>query len=225
MRAARSILPGLFHIPSGHAPKPVTSSGRAESSRPKFTSQNIGVLFGALFFAGYLAGIFKGRIGDSAFGTLLAAHYMDGSHYTSFAALFLDLFSGAFLQAILLFLCGFSAVGSLFLSLYFLARGAVLGLCAAGVYVQGGPRSLVIHWLLTCLPDLGIFLVMLWLSVQANRCACILFRAMLCSGGGHLRRSSEVHQLVIRFLVALFLSAGCCLLGSASGVIFAGVLL
>lgn len=225
MRAAHTALPGLLRTATGTIPGAHSApSGKAESTHPSIYWRNAGLLFVCLFFAGYLLGILNGKTGSSAFVDFLAAHYMDDTAFSSFSSLFFDLCSGAFLQSLLVLLCGFSAVGSLFLSLYFAARGAVLGLCAAAVFVQGGTRALVIHWMLTCLPDLGIFLVMLWLSVRANRCACLIFRTAILNAG-HLRQSFPLRQLLMQFLTALLLCAGCCLLGAASGVLFAGVLL
>ena len=225
MRAARAVFPGLFRAPVGPVlgRNPATSDKGQKMRTTRFVP-NAGVLFVILFFAGYLGGIFKGRECSSDFGELLAAYYMNSSSYTSFFSRFLDIFGNAFLQSILVLLCGFSAMGSLFLGLYFAARGAVLGLCAACVFVQGGTRALVVHWMLTCLPDLGVFLVMLWLSIRANRCACLIFRTAILNSG-HLRQSFPLRQLLMHFLTALLLCTGCCLLGAASGVIFAGVLL
>lgn len=182
------------------------------------------MVFGGLFFVGYLGGILQGRLGNSVFAQALASYYRDPQNFTAFTSLFADQFSGAFLQAVLVLACGFSAVGSGFLGLYFVARGAILGLCAAQVYMQGGTRALVVHWLLTCLPDLGVFLVMLWLAIQANRCALGIFTGMV-GHGGRIRRIPPIRQLLLRFVSALFLCAGICILGSASGVVFAGVLL
>lgn len=180
--------------------------------------------FGVVFFAGYVGGIWKGRIGSSAFEETLAAYYMNPENFSAFPTLFLNMFGGAFLQATMVLLCGFSALGSIFLPLLFAGRGAVLGICVAGVFSYGGTRSLVIYWLLTCLPDLGVFLVMLWLAAQANICAVEMFHGML-GAGTHRRSHMPAKRLVFRFLTAILLCAGCSIFGAASGVLFAGALL
>lgn len=226
MRAAKTAAEGVVHLPVGRVfgTRPGAGIARGEAGRSQTAIWQAGGTFGALFFLGYLFGIIKGRLGDSAFGTTLAAYYMDAENFSSVGALFLDLYSGAVLQAILVLVCGFSALGTVMLGGYFCLRGAVMGLCAAGVFVQGGTRALVVHWMLTCLPDLGVFLVMLWLSFQANACASVMFRCAFGSGG-HLRQTPPLKPLLLRFLSALALAAVLCLLGAASGVVFAGVLL
>lgn len=228
MRAARTAAPGIFRLPIEnilhmhpvHPDKDVADRTRARET----ASWTTVLLFGVLFFAGYLGGVLKGRTGQSDLGEQLADYYRTAEHFSAFMPLFLDLFGSALLQAVLVLACGFSALGTGFLGLYFIARGAVLGLCAACVFVQGGTKALVVHWMLTCLPDLSIFLVMLWLAVQASRCAGGVFRVLL-GGGAHLRQTPSVRRLVLRFFVALLLCAVFCLIGSASGVLFAGVLL
>lgn len=225
MRAAKTAAAGAAHLPVGKifSARPAAGRLRSDTGRTQTAIWQAGGAFGALFFLGYLFGIIKGRLGDSAFGTTLAAYYMDAENFTSVGALFLDLYSGAVLQSILVLVCGFSALGTVMLGGYFCLRGAVMGLCAAGVFVQGGTRALVVHWMLTCLPDLGVFLVMLWLSFQANACAAVMFRCAFC--GGHLHQTLPLRSLLLRFLSAVVMAAVLCLLGAASGIVFAGVLL
>lgn len=228
MRAARTAASGLFRVPIGNIlnqrqSNPEKSVPERVRNREDAAWSAI-LLFGLLFFVGYLGGVFKGRSGQSELGEQLAGYYRSAEHFSAFVPLFLDLFGAALLQAVLVLACGFSAVGSGFLCLYFAARGAVLGLCAASVFVQGGTKGLVVHWMLTCLPDLGVFLVMLWLAVQANRCAGGLLR-MVLSNSTHLRQMLPVKRLLLRFATVLALSAVLSLVGAASGVLFAGVLL
>lgn len=228
MRAARTTLSGPLRFPTAEM------LGIKKADAGKINSEMVrnrnpsgwkaAMVFGGMFFAGYLGGILKGKLGDSSFAEMLASYYRDPQNFTSVTTLFADQYSGVFLQAVLVLACGFSAVGSGFLGLYFVARGAILGLCAAEVYMQGGTRALVVHWLLTCLPDLGVFLVMLWLAIQANRCALGIFTGVLGSGS-HLRRTPPLRQLLLRFVFALLIGAGICILGAASGIVFAGVLL
>lgn len=227
MRAAKTVAPGLFKIPIHKIGNLGSTSEKAVPERAR-TARNdswpVIFLFGALFLAGYLGGVLKGRTGQSELGNQLALYYQTAEHFSAFIPLFLDLFGSAFLQATLVLACGFSAVGSGFLCLYFVARGAVMGLCAASVFVQGGTKGLVVHWMLTCLPDLSVFLVMLWLATQAHRCAGEMLRGLL-GNSSHLRQTPPVRNLLFRFMTALFLCAAFCIVGAASGVLFAGVLL
>lgn len=231
MRAAKTAVPGMFAT----SVKEILGNSRrcknAEKAIPEHvrgrnpdSAWHVVLLFGILFFAGYVAGVWEGRTGQSELGTHLAGYYGNAETFSAFLPVFLDLFGSAFLQAVLVLLCGFSALGSGFLCLYFAARGAVLGLCAACVFAQGGTKALVVHWMLTCLPDLGLFLVMLWLAVRANQCAGDIFR-ILREGSAHLRQRPPIRQLILRFSTALFLCVALCFIGAASGVLFAGVLL
>lgn len=228
MRTARTTVPGISQIPVADIWKkgrPIAGHGKADHTRPRDgnSTWKITALFGLLFFAGYMVGILKGRSEESNFGKLLAAYYMEAKNFSLFTPLFWNEFGSAFLQAVLVLACGFSALGSGFLCLYFAARGAVWGLCASSVFMQGGTRALVIHWLLTCLPDLSVFLVMLWLAMQAHLCASGILRGL--TGSSQLRLTAQLRKLLIRFFTVVALCAGFCMLGAASGVLFAGVLI
>ena len=226
MRAVKTATAGALHLSVERffSARPAAGITHGESPGAQSTAWRMVSAFGGLFFAGYLFGIFKGRLGAWDFGTALAAYYMDAENYSAFATLFFDLYSAALLQSVLVLACGFSALGTVFLGGYFCLRGAVMGLCAASVFMQGGTRALVIHWMLTCLPDLGIFLVMLWLACRSGACASVMFRCAF-RAGGHLRQAPPLRGLLIRFLTALLLCAVICLVGAASGIVFAGVLL
>ncbi|MEE0411881.1 MAG: hypothetical protein UD273_03380, partial [Gemmiger sp.] len=64
-------------------------------------------LFGTMFLAGYLPGIWLGRGGVSALGQQLAAYYTKSPENAAFAAIFGTEFSVSFLQLTAVFLCGF----------------------------------------------------------------------------------------------------------------------
>ena len=178
----------------------------------------------ALFVAGHLGGVLAGQLGVSELGKDLAAYYMDSTHYTAFSAVFLGLYSGAFLQLSAVALCGFSALGGGFLAAFFALKGAVFGLCAAGVFARGGARGLVVYWLMTCLPELCLLLLTLWLAVCAQRLAAALLRS-LGGGGLHARPMNGTKTLLLRYFTALVLGAAVCAAGGGSAVFFAGVLL
>lgn len=192
-------------------------------TRSSFGLLRFWMLFFGLFFLGYLSGIFAGRDGTD-YGTALAQYYMDKQNYTSFMQVFSGLFAGAFLQLTLVFVCGFSAWASLFLAGFFAARGALMGICASGIFVAGGARSLVIHWLLTCLPDIGMLLLSLWLSGNAAHLGGELCRCIFVGGNrnGLLRPAKA---LMLRYLFAVFCGFLFCGIGAAGSIVFAGVLL
>ena len=81
-------------------------------------------LFGTMFLAGYLPGIWLGRGGVSALGQQLAAYYTKSPENAAFAAIFGTEFSVSFLQLTAVFLCGFCVLGVGLLALLF--AGVVL---------------------------------------------------------------------------------------------------
>lgn len=181
--------------------------------------------FAAAFLLGYLPGILAGRTGALPLGGELAAYYMDGLRYARFAPVLASLLGTAFLQLTCTALCGFSAIGLPALALLFLLRGGFLGLGAASVFVQGGAKALVIHWLLSFLPDLALLLLALWLSGYAARLAGGIFRDVFCGGAARNALFAAARRLLTRYLVSLLGSALVCLIGAGLAVLFAGVLL
>ena len=71
---------------------------------------------------GTWAGCWPGGWVVSELGKDLAAYYMDGTHYTAFSAVFLGLYSGAFLQLSAVALCGFRRLGRRFPGRVFCAQ-------------------------------------------------------------------------------------------------------
>ena len=180
-------------------------------------------LLGSVFVAGYLGGLWAGRTQEPEFGRSLARFYMDSSQYLAYGGVFGSLFSGSFLQLTTVLLMGFSALGVGLLPVFFLAKGAFYGLGAASVYLQGGARGLVVHWLINSLPDLFLLFVLLWFALRAKTMAEDLGRCL--QGGSRLRRTMPVGKLLLDYGLALLLAALLSALGAALAVIFAGVLL
>lgn len=110
-------------------------------------------LFGTMFLAGYLPGIWLGRGGVSALGQQLAAYYTKSPENAAFAAIFGTEFSVSFLQLTAVFLCGFCVLGVGLLALLFAARGVFLGYCAASVAAVNGAAGLVQYRLATIVSD------------------------------------------------------------------------
>lgn len=223
MRAAKApIMTGMGSGPSARKRPAVPEHGA--QTRNGFGLLRLSVLFSGVFFFGYLIGIFLGRNDPPDYGTALAQYYMDGKNYTSLSQVFSGMLAGAFLQVTLVFLCGFSVWGTLFLAAFFAAKGALMGMCASCVFVAGGARSLVIYWLLTCLPDISVLVLEVWLSLHTAYLSGELFR---CVFGGATRSGllRPTKHLMIRYLLAVLLGAVCCGIGAAGSVVFAGVLL
>lgn len=110
-------------------------------------------LFGTMFLAGYLPGIWLGRGGVSTLGQQLAAYYTKSPENVAFTAIFGTEFSVSFLQLTAVFLCGFCVLGVGLLALLFAARGVFLGYCAASVAAVNGAAGLVQYRLATIVSD------------------------------------------------------------------------
>lgn len=213
MRAARSI-----------AGNPIAEGEHRQTLHQRTAGPLTAVLaFAVLFFIGYLIGIPAGRRGEETYGAALAAFRMDKQNYAAFLTVYVRFLSGMFLQTTAVMLCGFHVGGSIFLGIFFVAKGILMGLCASGVYLAQGVRGLVVHWLLSCLPDLGLLLLLLWLAGRAYLLSAGLIRCAF--SGGRAGLTAPIRQLIVRYLIAVAVGAGANLVFAASAVLFAGVLL
>lgn len=181
------------------------------------------LFYGAAFLVGYLGGLVYGRGRDDGFGVSLAAYSLTASQYQSYAHVFGSLFGAAFLQITAIFLLGFSALGAGLLSAFFLAKGAFCGIGAAGVYYLSGAKGLIVHWLISSLPDLFLLLVLLWLALRAKTVAVTLYHSL--QNTSRSRSPLLIGKIFFGYGLALLLAALLCLLGAALSVIIAGVLL
>ena len=162
-------------------------------------------LFGAMFLAGYLPGIWLGRGGASALGQQLAAYYTKSPENAAFAAIFGTEFSVSFLQLTAVFLCGFCVLGVGLLALLFAARGVFLGYCAASVAAVNGAAGLVQYRLVTIGTDTVALFLCLWLAGWSARLAGELFNAVC--GRATRETPGTLRRLAVRFGAALVLSA------------------
>ena len=135
-------------------------------------------LFGTMFLAGYLPGIWLGRGGVSALGQQLAAYYTKSPENAAVAAIFGTEFSVSFLQLTAVFLCGFCVLGVGLLVLLFAARGVFLGYCAASVAAVNGAAGLVQYRLATIVSDAATLFFCLWLAGWSARLAGELFNVI-----------------------------------------------
>lgn len=162
-------------------------------------------LFGTMFLAGYLPGIWLGRGGVSALGQQLAAYYTKSPENAAFAAIFGTEFSVSFLQLTAVFLCGFCVLGVGLLALLFAARGVFLGYCAASVAAVNGAAGLVQYRLATIGSDAATLFFCLWLAGWSARLAGELFNAVC--GRATRETLGTLRRLAVRFGAALVLSA------------------
>ena len=155
--------------------------------------------------------------------TSLTEHVMAAQSYTAFWSVWCSWFAAAFLQASLIYLCGFHLWGSIFTGAYFAFKGTVLGVCASAIYASGGARALVVYWLLNCLPELVLSAFMLWLAHSSCRVSqslsSIVFSGCRCALNGAIRRLS------VHYLLCLLGCAVSSFMFSGSAVLFASVLL
>ena len=179
--------------------------------------------FSSAFLTGYLAGIPLGRFELHGAFTSLTEHVMAAQSYTAFWSVWCSWFAAAFLQASLIYLCGFHLWGSIFMGAYFAFKGTVLGVCASAIYASGGARALVVYWLLNCLPELVLSAFMLWLAHSSCRVSqslsSIVFSGCRCALNGAIRRLS------VHYLLCLLGCAVSSFMFSGSAVLFASVLL
>jgi hypothetical protein len=162
-------------------------------------------LFGTMFLAGYLPGIWLGRGGVSALGQQLAAYYTKSPENAAFAAIFGTEFSVSFLQLTAVFLCGFCVLGVGLLALLFAARGVFLGYCAASVAAVNGAAGLMRYRLATICSDAATLFFCLWLAGWSARLAGELLNAVC--GRATRETPGALRRLVVRFGAALVLSA------------------
>ena len=199
------------------------SSAGAASGIQKLAGKNDLFAFSSAFLTGYLAGIPLGRFELHGAFTSLTEHVMAAQSYTAFWSVWCSWFAAAFLQASLIYLCGFHLWGSIFMGAYFAFKGTVLGVCASAIYASGGARALVVYWLLNCLPELVLSAFMLWLAHSSCRVSqslsSIVFSGCRCALNGAIRRLS------VHYLLCLLGCAVSSFMFSGSAVLFASVLL
>lgn len=181
--------------------------GRIPRTTYHFAAVSGMVFLCALFFIlGYLPGIFVGQGGKSELGQQLATYYTGSAKDISWGTSFYSQMLSAFLQHFSVLLCGFSPFGMVLLFLLFLAKGSFLGFCAANVLAVGGVKSLVVYWLLWCLPSLVILFLSLWLAGYAIPVSRGLFQSAFQGGAPRGQLNAAVRRLAVRFLTAMFFS-------------------
>ena len=181
--------------------------------------------FAAAFFLGYLPGIWLGRGEVLEIGSQLAGWYLDKQSYPAFGPVLANLAANAILQVTILFLCGLSAAGVPLLALFFTGRGCFMGLCAGSVFALGGAKSLVVYWLMHCLPDLGVLAAEMWMALYATTLSGGLFQEVFGSGAPRGMISGGMRRLFIRYIVSFLIVLLFCVLGAGLDILLAAILL
>lgn len=174
------------------------------------------MICGAMLVIGYLPGIILGHDGHTLLGQQLALYYANAKQVLQWPTILINYTAGPFLQIVFVLLCGFSALGSGFLLLYFLGKGIFLGFCAANLFFTGGLQDLVAYWFWTCLPDLAFTAANLWLTGYALRLSQGVFQSVFLGGAprGHLHAASR--RLLVRSGITLLISG-------LIGILFSGL--
>ena len=220
MRAARS---------APHWPRPARQTGESAAAQPKsgyrIPATVVGFALAGLFLAGYITGLLICRSDLPNAGKVLAGYYMDKQNFSTFGRTFSAMFSATFLQASLILLCGTSLAGIPLAAIAFCAKGTAMGLCAASIYSVQGTRGLVIYWLLSCLHDMAVLLLLVWLAQAAAVLSAAMLRAVW--SGNSIRGALKIKAktLIFRYVAVILVGAVCAFLGAGSAVLFAGVLL
>lgn len=170
----------------------------------------------AAFLMGYLPGLLVGRNAKSDFGQQLAAYYADTLRFSDWSQVLLSRISASFLQLLAVILCGFFVFGSVCIILSFAARGIYLGFCAASLLTYAGTRTLVLYWLMDCLPGLAVLFVSLRLAYYAVQLSNGLFQSVFWGGAPRGQLGGAVRRLLVRGGAAFLL---CCLFS----VVFSGL--
>lgn len=155
-------------------------------------------LYGLVFLLGYFPGILYGRLSTSEFGSQLAEYYLDPHHFSVWSDCFSNQMAASFLQLLFLIFCGFSVFGAGLLVLFFLMKGAFLGLCAVNVLALGGGGALAFYWFCSCLPNLLSLLIYLWLSNYATWLSRYLFQGVFSGGAPRGQLEASRRRFLIR---------------------------
>lgn len=174
----------------------------------------ISFLFGFIFLAGYLPGIFCANAGTNSIGTQLAEYYLDPLDFTVWSDACVNQMAASFLQLLFILLCGVSAFGIGFLVIFFFIKGAFLGFCAVNVLTLGGGSALAFYWLCVCLPNVLLLFLCLWLAGYAARLSIHLFQSVFGGGAPRGQLESARRRLLVRAGIALLSSCLLCFLCS-----------
>lgn len=179
--------------------------------RPAATSEKmrrIGpvLLCSAAFLLGYLPGILAGRGSQTVLGQQLADYYMESGRFSAWGPVFANQMTVSFVQLLLIALCGLSVIGTGLLVTLFGAKGAFMGFCAANVVASGGGGALAAYWVNSCLPNLSLLFLGLWLAGYAAQLSHSLFQSVFLGGAPRGQLEAAARRMGVRYCVALLAS-------------------
>lgn len=164
------------------------------------------LLCAAAFLLGYLPGIFAGRGGQTVLGQQLANYYMESERFSVWGTSFFNQMASSFVQLFLVALCGLSVLGTGLLITFFGAKGIFMGFCAANVLAAGGGDALAAYWVNSCLPNLSLLFLALWLAGFASQLSHRLFQSVFLGGAPRGQLEAAARRMGVRCCVAFFAS-------------------
>lgn len=183
------------------------------------------IAYAAAFLLGYLPGLLAGRGGQNDLGQQLAAYYTDTIRLSTWSQAFSGQMSAAFLQLLVVILCGFSVFGSVFLTIFFAARGSFFGFCAANVLAGSGVQALALYWVTDCLPGLLVLFVCLRLACHAVQLSSGLFKSTFGGGAPRGQVATAARKLLVRGGAAILTCGLLSVLGAGLDIFIVSVFL
>lgn len=178
-----------------------------------------------VFLLGYLPGILAGQSGTSVIGQQIAAYYTDVARLSHWSELFSSQAAAFFLQLFSVWLFGFTAFGPGLLLLLFAGKGLFLGFCASQVLCIGGTKKLIVYWISSCLPNVLLLFILLWLAGYAVHMSHGLFQSIFLGGAPRGQLPGNARRLTVRFLLCLPFSVLICGLCSLFVILFIRLIL
>lgn len=190
---------------------PVWKKKNTNRLRPAADSERIQrmgpvLLCAAAFLLGYLPGIFAGRGGQTVLGQQLANYYMESERFSAWGTSFFNQMASSFAQLFLVALCGLSVLGTGLLITFFGAKGIFMGFCAANVVAAGGGGALAAYWANSCLSNLSLLFLALWLAGFASQLSHRLFQSVFWGGAPRGQLEAAARRMGVRCCVAFFAS-------------------
>ena len=184
------------------------NTNRLRSATDSERIQRMGpvLLCAAAFLLGYLPGIFAGRGGQTVLGQQLANYYMESERFSVWGTSFFNQMASSFVQLFLVALCGLSVLGTGLLITFFGAKGIFMGFCAANVVAAGGGGALAAYWVNSCLPNLSLLFLALWLAGFASQLSHRLFQSVFLGGAPRGQLEAAARRMGVRCCVAFFAS-------------------
>lgn len=139
-------------------------------------------------------------------GQQLADYYMASGRFSMWGTAFANQMASSFVQLFLIAMCGLSAIGMALLIVLFGAKGVFMGFCAANVVAYGGGSALAVYWVNSCLPNLSLLFLTLWLAGYAAQLSHGLFQSVFLGGAPRGQLEAAARRMGVRCCIALLAS-------------------